>query len=366
MSGVARQILSGLIVVVILIGAQPVVAQQASEHVVLVRMGAGKKQTGFKLQGKTGFVTALHGIVGEDKVTVTTKNGTVLRNLKIAEVDIGNDLAVIRANGNVDLQNPERGLSSFNGKVVGGANLTCVGFPLTTWNTALDTQVRVRNVPMFQLSNLIPPNQLPAFNERNSPSPNSIVLNVDGELLPGHSGGPIVDANGRVVAVADGGLKGSEITWGMLLANARWQNAQLPAVRQQLAGLLNQNVQGLFVAAQAKVEIVAITCVNRDDSFNEDEIYLENNGATVTRTSHTMKDSGHRVELLPSPASVDFDRNGNATITLREKESAKPSDDNLGSFVANVNQFDGQKHVGRIKGSGTFTKWEYEIEYYVR
>jgi len=44
--------------------------------------------------------------------------------------------------------------------------------------------------------------------QRNGfPSLDALVLRVDGNLLPGHSGAPIIDSSGRVIAIGSGGLE---------------------------------------------------------------------------------------------------------------------------------------------------------------
>ncbi len=48
-------------------------------------------------------------------------------------------------------------------------------------------------------------------------SPDTKILNIDGHLLPGHSGAPILNSAGDVVAVADGGLEGGTVgvSWAL-------------------------------------------------------------------------------------------------------------------------------------------------------
>jgi len=48
-------------------------------------------------------------------------------------------------------------------------------------------------------------------------SPDTNILNIDGHLLPGHSGAPILNSAGEVVAIADGGLAGGTvgISWAL-------------------------------------------------------------------------------------------------------------------------------------------------------
>lgn len=47
--------------------------------------------------------------------------------------------------------------------------------------------------------------------DRGSPLYNAKVLSIQGEIEPGHSGAPILDSKNRVLAIANGGLKGGTV-----------------------------------------------------------------------------------------------------------------------------------------------------------
>src|ERR1043166_4311701 len=76
--------------------AQGVTAQ----YVYLVRIPATTQhgaaiQTGFRIKGTKGIVTALHGVADGNSFSAVNENNDVLRDLTIQAVDVQNDLALL-------------------------------------------------------------------------------------------------------------------------------------------------------------------------------------------------------------------------------------------------------------------------------
>ncbi len=72
-----------------------------SEHVYVV-LASGNKylkgpnlQTGFRMQGTKGIITALHGVVGAKSISAYNSKHDYLVDLTIQSVDIENDLALL-------------------------------------------------------------------------------------------------------------------------------------------------------------------------------------------------------------------------------------------------------------------------------
>ena len=54
--------------------------------------------TGFRVQGKDGIITALHGVIGCESITARSddkNNDNIFRNLTIQQVDIERDVALL-------------------------------------------------------------------------------------------------------------------------------------------------------------------------------------------------------------------------------------------------------------------------------
>ena len=79
------------------------------------------------------------------------------------------------------------------------------------------------------------------------PSVDLEILRLEGHLLPGHSGGPIFDRDGKVVAVANGGLEhgAASISWGIPTAALE----RLRSSKQSVPQVPVQRVTTLFAAS---------------------------------------------------------------------------------------------------------------------
>lgn len=223
--------------------------QTPNQHVYLVVVQEagepnGLMQTGFRLRGMKGIVTALHGVVGERTINAWNERHSVFSNLVVSRVDIPNDLALLNS---PELQNaPDDGLES------GRHETILQGESLTAWGHAVGIRfnkkpVKVGDPPEEELSNLIPPSSEKAFERRKSPDAAiKIIYLSEGNLVPGHSGAPLLSTSNQVVGVVDGGLLGgiAAISWAVPLSNIAWKDAA--DARGRLAELARQESSDLF------------------------------------------------------------------------------------------------------------------------
>jgi hypothetical protein len=182
-----------------------------------------RSQSGFRVLGTKGIVTALHGVVGCKSVTVRTERGQILyETLEIGKVDVDNDATLLISDELYKL--PADGFQLDNSaSYSAGSKVTVLGHPFSI--KALSTTFSLRDPPVVQLRNIVPDDVLARLQERNSPNPLTEVLSLEsGNLLPGHSGAPVLSAGGRVIGVADGGLKGGtvQISWAIPFGQIRW------------------------------------------------------------------------------------------------------------------------------------------------
>jgi hypothetical protein len=81
--------------------AQLYAQDRISQHVYMVICSGSPHhrnkvlQTGFRIQGTKGIITALHGVLGATSITAQNTQGDVLTDLSISQVDIDNDLALL-------------------------------------------------------------------------------------------------------------------------------------------------------------------------------------------------------------------------------------------------------------------------------
>jgi carboxypeptidase family protein/trypsin-like peptidase len=241
------------LIVVIKIVSPMAFAQTGMQHqsnldfVYMVRIPATPQhpaaiQTGFRLRGTRGIVTALHGVVGGGPFSAINEKNEVFSNLWLGSLDIENDIAVLTSS-DPRLQGQE-GLSASQQTVASDTFLHVLGHPLGI-NLHLKG-VQAGNPAYVKLSVLIPPVAAEAFDHRKSPSANVQVLDLETALVSGDSGAPVLDDAGRVVGVVDGGLLHGQaaISWAILLGAVHL--GSVASLQNQITALERQPAEGLF------------------------------------------------------------------------------------------------------------------------
>lgn len=223
--------------------------------------GAGKArrlQTGFTMTGIKGIVTALHGVVGcAGEITATHKHpdeevdDTFFSKLEIVFVDVAHDVAVLSSA-------ETRELPGFApGEAGASSGLKIIGHPhgVTSY---VESTARSRGIVL--LKTLVPLAWQGALISRSSPSVTELVLSVEGHITVGHSGAPVVNDAGEVVAVANGGLSNgaTEITWAepvSALTLTKYDKQDVHVRR-----LTTMPSQGLFTSTDAMPSVSSVRC----------------------------------------------------------------------------------------------------------
>lgn len=177
--------------------------------------------TGFKVRERPGIYTALHGVVGSDDIVGfrPTPKRTLRHELVIAEVDIDRDIAYLVPKDR-KAKLPGGGLPVGRAprmKDLAGKTARVVGYPIGLDLLAPSTPLTVRRPAATSLAEAVNATARKALLKRNSPALSTRVVMVDGNLLPGHSGAPILDEHGYVVAIGNGGLDKGRVGlgWGI-------------------------------------------------------------------------------------------------------------------------------------------------------
>lgn len=173
----------------------------------------GKEQTGFIIQEKSGIITALHGVVGRQSITAQdTQGGHPFKGLKITSVDIEHDLAFLTS-GELNKKKDGFSLSTQHSNY---KSIKCIGYPLNVPQQRIITHLDIHPPYRELLWTLLPPDLRSSIQNRKSPDSSLEVLSIEGQLLPGCSGAPILNGKDQVVGVANGGLQiGSAISWAI-------------------------------------------------------------------------------------------------------------------------------------------------------
>lgn len=206
-----------------------------------------RRQTGFRVQGVAGIVTALHGVADCKTIHATADGGQeMFTDLVIQQVDIERDVALVTSAELEEL--PKVGLlaSPLSIAEILTATLRIVGYPRGLEKQDIDAIESIRDIE--SLDDVIPDAEEPAdFIKRKSPSLAIDVLNVQAQLLPGHSGAPLIDSADQIVAIGNGGLRGGTEgrSWAIPWLAVKLQAVDLAEIQQKLAELAAKDIAAL-------------------------------------------------------------------------------------------------------------------------
>ncbi|MBY5561076.1 trypsin-like peptidase domain-containing protein [Rhizobium leguminosarum] len=165
-------------------------------------------QTGVRVKGFDGYLTALHGVIGCHTILVSIDGEGKTKPLRVTDsrVDLANDVALLTA-PDLPGDGGRPAATSVNPK----EELTIVGFPgatnspwyLTVDVTPVETSRRWIDADPTAVS-MIQDRKLPSG--ATSPGIYRQMITVQGPVAAGHSGAPVWNGKGEVVGLAEGGL----------------------------------------------------------------------------------------------------------------------------------------------------------------
>lgn len=215
--------------------------------------GAGNHySTGFYVKEMTGIVAALHGVADCDNIKASLSYKQQY-NMKIKKVDILRDAALLSSDDFLKDFKSKEGLRFSSELPDKSQEVTVDGFPLNFDSLLESRELRIRKRAIRLLDSLIPRTAselIENWKERNSPSLGINVLSIEGHLLPGYSGAPILNKANEVVGIANGGLQGGkvEISWAIPCLDINWEDAsKVEEEIKRLKGLSRLNLFGIFV-----------------------------------------------------------------------------------------------------------------------
>lgn len=218
-------------------------------------------QTGFRVSGIVGLVTALHGVADDCEIINAVgggDDGPVFNNLVLTKVDVGGDVALLSSSEIKTATRKVQLLAISAGETLKPSDaLTVIGYPYGMYAQLRSDSLRVRDTAMVPLSRLIPPNLISAIRSRNSPSPSTRVVSVEGHFLPGESGAPVFNDKNRIVGIVNGGLQEghAEVSWMIQWNQVYLEQVTQPDVKNSLVSLKAHDPHLVFAASNEEAGI---------------------------------------------------------------------------------------------------------------
>jgi hypothetical protein len=171
-----------------------------------------RAQTGFSLRNFPGIITALHGVAGCRSLSARQWGtaGVTVTGLKVTSIDLARDVALLR------LADESAPLPALDAIPLGSRlprSAQVIGYP-ANMPGLLKMHVEIPATALRRLEELVPPEIHILLSRRGSPQLGITVVSIVGNIQPGHSGGPILDDQGRVIAISSGGLAGGTLGIG--------------------------------------------------------------------------------------------------------------------------------------------------------
>jgi len=217
-----RQTLKALLPVALLLCGASASAQgsealrRAAESILKIEADS-QAASGFVWQDANHAVTALHVVDGKQRITAhyVGPDGRVQASTAavVERVFKEADLVLLR----LQTPQPRKPLALSPSTPTVRQPLDALGFPLNIAGYS-NTELKLR-FGGTQLRSILPPKLLAQFTDY--PSTSTEILNLEGNLVPGLSGAPLLEAQGLLVGIADGGLEDGAvgICWGIPAAH---------------------------------------------------------------------------------------------------------------------------------------------------
>ena len=194
---------------------------------------------------KACVVTALHLVIGADRILVTSQVDGFKKVVRGQIVAFARDADIALLSLDEDLGGSPLRHSSSRGNQT---SLWVVGYPFGV--TGLRSRVvRISDIAPATLREALTQDAYDSLSILGFPSLDFAVLHIEGDLLPGDSGAPIIDKNGIVVGIGSGGLRGGTIGLGWAIPAVALDGLEekrgVPAVDGNLASALVDSFQFL-------------------------------------------------------------------------------------------------------------------------
>jgi len=239
------------ILIFVLLSSLPKASRAQNSNVFMVKASGcmhtptKRSQTGFRLKGTRGIITALHGVIDSKTITITGFDEKIANSeVQIYEVCIERDLVRLSSKL-LEKITPSNGFEVAPiTELHSGDKLQVIGYPYDTQGENLASPLSVGAPVTKPLKYLAGSKLIENLRTRRSPLATLSVLYVNGFLSPGHSGAPILNSRHQVTGVGNGGLAMgvAGVGWAIPLKGLKWDRPNTAEFRR-VSGL---STTGLF------------------------------------------------------------------------------------------------------------------------
>jgi S1-C subfamily serine protease len=169
--------------------------------------------SGFRWLDAISVVTSLHVVVGAENILVEFAGPKIETSAAhVVAQDPEAELALLRLDRPFSAGRPLEARAA----ATNASQLWVVGYPLEVTGLR-SVRLRLSDIAPKTLSDAVDESARDDLTRLGFPSLDLSVLQVEGSLLPGDSGSPIVDRTGAVVGIGDGGLRRGTVGlgWGI-------------------------------------------------------------------------------------------------------------------------------------------------------
>lgn len=218
---------------------------------------AERTATAFVWSDDETLVTARHVVAGCALISVTLESTGQTYTASPKRELANRDLVLLRTDKPMGVAP----LSAAGGLPDVGSRLVAIGYPVgvpTSDSKMLD--VTVRNTPPgSKLADMLPAELGKQVASSGKFAMDTAILRLDGNLLPGHSGAPLIDAAGNVRAIGSGGLQNGAggVVWAVR-ADYLDELAAGPAITSVAAEPEDSNLR--FAHQRPQSDEKSVTC----------------------------------------------------------------------------------------------------------
>ncbi|TPW17433.1 MAG: hypothetical protein FD130_661, partial [Halothiobacillaceae bacterium] len=186
--------------------------------------------TGFVWQRANQVVTALHVVAGCDQISIRSEYRGAVRGARLLRVLKNADLALLEIDEPLDLPSLQKSAK----KPALHDDLVALGYELAA--PSISSKNLQVSFGSSRLADLLPDRVSEEIRRAGTPSLSLEILRLQGHLVPGLSGAPIVNDQGELVAIGDGGLENgaASISWALPVAQiealTRSQESMTPTI----------------------------------------------------------------------------------------------------------------------------------------